>query len=151
MCSLQGLIASEPGLWCPRGEALPQMCFVVSFLVHSTGRMQQEQDCSTQSFVCEERASRAQLCFSCYPYTKHLLGTSFLVIPSCGAAAKQAPTCLPEGASQPGPGRKRGEGMCVCENETKVSVVSIPGDFSLKRKKNRNFCSLFPACFPWRE
>lgn len=51
------------------------------------------------------------------------------------SAAKQAPTCLPEGASQPGPGRKGGGvDVCMCK-KTKISVASIPDDFPFKKKK----------------
>lgn len=68
------------------------------------------------------------------------------------SAAKQAPTCLPEGASQPGPGRKGGGvDVCVCKKRTKISVASIPGDFPFKKKKKNHNCTsilFFLPVFP---
>lgn len=113
--------------------------------MYSTGEV--EQDCSTHC-VCEERASRAQLCFSCYPYTKHLLGTAFLVTPTAKQAVLHLCACQKVQGSQEQ--EEKGVKGCVCVRRRQKFQLFKSQVISLK-KKNHNFYSLFPACFPLRE
>lgn len=134
---------------CPRGEALPQMCFVVSFLIHSTGRMQQEQDRSTQSSVCVRKGPAE------HSFASHVIPTQniswkhhFWWLHPVEQQQNKAPMCLPEGASQPGSGRKRGEGMCVWGGDKSFSCFDPRWFLFLKKgKKNSQLLFSFSCLF----
>lgn len=138
-----------------RGSTSPVVLRSVFLNIWNTRNMTltKLQHCHSKMIVCKGMGGgRALVWCSFCPFTKHLLGASFLVTPSCGATATSSKTGTYVPARRcksAGPGRKGVGWMCVCEKRAKISVISIPGDFPFSfKKKYHNFYSVLPACFP---
>lgn len=157
MCSLHCLIASEPGFRGAHvGKHFPRcVLWCLSWYTAQGGCSRSRTTAHRELCVCEERASWAQLCFSCYPYAKHLLETSFLVTPSCGATAKQS-TYVPARRCKSARIRKKKGWGDVCVRRRQKFQLFRSQVISLFKKRKKKFTTsilfflpLFPrdSCF----